>query len=165
MEDIRKEGPAMPLAPRPEPPILAPVLMMVFWMLLGGASGIKIMQGLWRLLGFGAGEVGVAVPVGGAVGAVCGALLGWVRHPRLLVLLMAIFAGSSAGSVAGQLPWGDVGEIGGQAAGGLLGGLAWAAWLYLWERKGAAGAQPSGTGLEALTASGPGRTGPGGRSN
>jgi hypothetical protein len=113
-----------------KPPPLAPVAMVVFWMLLGAAAGINITQRLWDLLGFGGGDVSVAVPVGGVVGAGVGALLGLIDNPRLLVLLMAVFAGSSAGSVAGRLPWGDVGEIVGQAVGALVGAVAWAVWLF-----------------------------------
>jgi hypothetical protein len=105
--------------------------MMAFWMLLGGAAGIKIMQSIWRFLGVGIGEVAIAVPVGVVVGALAGALLGLISNPRMLVLLMAVFAGSAAGAVVGKLPWGEIGEIGGQVAGGLVGGLAWAAWLLV----------------------------------
>jgi len=119
-----------PLSTLPTPPPLAPILMMAFWMLLGGASGIRIMQSLWPFLGFGGGAVSIAVPVGGVVGALGGALLGLISNPRLLVLLMAVFAGSAAGAVAGKVPWGDVGEIVGQVVGGLVGGVAWAAWLF-----------------------------------
>jgi hypothetical protein len=119
----------------PIPPPLAPVLMMAFWMLLGGAAGIKVAQGLWRLVGFQVGGVAVAVPVGGAAGAVAGALLGLVTKPRLLVLLMAVFAGSAAGAVAGQVPWGQVGELAGQFAGGIVGAAAWATWLWFERRK------------------------------
>ena len=89
-----------------------PILMMVFWMLLGGAAGIKIMQTVWRFLGVEVGELTIAVPVGGVVGALAGALLGLINNPRLLVLLMAVFAGASAGGVAGQLP----GAISGKSA-------------------------------------------------
>ena len=64
-----------------------------------------------------------------------GALLGLIKNPRWLVLLMAIFAGASAGGVAGQLPWGDVGQIGGQVGGGLVGGIAWAIWLLIGRSK------------------------------
>jgi hypothetical protein len=119
----------------PIAPALAPVLMMVFWMLLGGAAGIKIMQGIWPFLGFDGGGVAIAIPVGGVSGALAGALLGLIRNPRWLVLLMAVFAGSSAGAVAGKVSWGAIGEIGGQVAGGVVGGLAWAAWLFLERRK------------------------------
>ncbi len=117
--------------PSPGLPPLAPVLMMVFWMLLGGAAGIKTMQSIWHLLGVDVGAVAIAVPVGGVVGALVGALLGLISNPRMLVLLMAVFAGSAAGAVAGKLPWGEIGEIGGQLAGALVGGLAWAAWLVV----------------------------------
>jgi len=117
-------------------PPLAPVAMVVFWMLLGGAAGINITQRLWHLLGFGDGDVSIAVPVGGSAGALAGALLGLIDNPRLLVLLMAVFAGASAGAVAGRLPWGDVGEIVGQVAGALVGGVAWAIWLFLGRGKG-----------------------------
>ena len=87
--------------------------MMAFWMLLGAAAGIKTMQSIWHLFGVAAGDVAIAVPVGGVVGAVAGAFLGLISNPRLLVLLMAVFAGSAAGAIAGRLPWGDIGEIGG----------------------------------------------------
>jgi len=69
--------------------------------------------------------------IGIVVGALVGALLGLISNPRLLVLLMAVFAGSTAGAVAGRLRWGDIGEIGGQVAGGLVGGIAWAVWLFV----------------------------------
>jgi hypothetical protein len=105
--------------------------MMVFWMLLGGAAGTKIMQSIWRLLGVEVGQVTIAVPIGGALGALIGALLGLITNPRWLVLLMAVFAGSAAGGVAAAIPWGDIGEIAGQVAGGLVGGIAWAIWLIL----------------------------------
>jgi hypothetical protein len=109
--------------------------MMAFWMLLGGAAGIKLAQRVWQLLGWGAGEVSVAVPVGGGVGALAGALLGLISNPRLLVLLMAVFAGASAGAVAGKLAWGAVGEIGGQVGGAIVGGIAWAVWLFVGGRE------------------------------
>jgi hypothetical protein len=125
-------------ANRASPPLppLAPVLMMVFWMLLGGAAGIKIMESIWHLLGIQVGSVAIVVPVGGGVGALAGALLGLISNPRTLVLLMAVFAGSAAGAVAGKLPWGDIGELGGQVAGGLVGGMAWATWLFIGRRVG-----------------------------
>jgi len=135
MEDTGQAVPDGAGSTSPIPPVLAPILMMVFWMLLGGAAGIKIMQSIWRLLGVGVGEFTIAVPVGGAVGALAGALLGLINNPRLLVLLMAVFAGASAGGVAGQLAWGDAGGIGGQLAGSLVGGIAWALWLYFLRRK------------------------------
>jgi hypothetical protein len=113
---------------------VAPVAMTVFWMLLGGAAGINVTQGLWHLLGWG-GDVAVAVPVGAAAGAAVGALLGLIRDPLLLVLLMAVFAGSSAGAVAGRLAWGAVGEVAGQVTGGLLGVAAWFAWRVNERRK------------------------------
>jgi hypothetical protein len=114
-----------PLAP------LAPALMMAFWMLLGAAAGIKFAQSLWQLLGWGDWAVSVAVPVGGGAGALAGALLGLITHPRLLVLLMAVFAGTSAGGVAGKVAWGEIGELGGQVVGGSVGALAWATWLFV----------------------------------
>jgi hypothetical protein len=130
MKTMQEEVPEKPRSSPPIYPALAPVLMMAFWMLLGSAAGIKAMQGIWRFLGLGVGEVAIAVPVGGAVGALVGALLGLIRDPHSLVLLMAMFAGASAGGVAGMVPWGNAGEIGGQVAGGLIGGIAWAAWMY-----------------------------------
>ena len=114
---------------------VAPALMMGFWMLLGGAAGIKLSQSLWQLFGWGEGEVSVAVPVGGVVGVVIGAGLGRIRNPRQLVLLMAVFAGSAAGGVAGKVTWGEIGEIGGQVVGGFIGGLAWATWLLVGRSK------------------------------
>ncbi len=131
MADVKQEvrGSGPPTSPAPPP--LAPVLMMAFWALLGAAAGVKLTQSVWQFLDWGAGEVSVAVPVGAVAGAVVGALLGLITRPRLLVLLMAVFAGASAGAVAGQLPWGDVGRVGGQVAGGLVGAAAWATWLFL----------------------------------
>ncbi len=135
MQDRKQETPGLRV-PRPRiPPPLAPLLMMTFWMLLGGAAWIKLAQSVWHLLDWGAGEVSIAVPVGGLVGALAGALLGLISNPRLLVLLMAVFAGASAGAVAGQLLWGEIGEIGGQIGGGLMGGMAWAVWLFVGSRK------------------------------
>ncbi len=128
--------PAPPGPTSPIPPPLAPILMMAFWMLLGGAAGIKLAQSLWQLLDWGNGEVSIAVPAGGLLGGLAGALLGLISNPRLLVLLMAVFAGSAAGAVAGRLPWGAVGEVGGQVAGGLVGGMAWAVWLLVEGKKG-----------------------------
>ena len=130
MENIQQQVPDAPEKTSPMAPVLAPVLMMVFWMLLGGAAGIKIMQSIWHLLDIETGDVAIAVPVGGVLGALAGGLLGLISNPRVLVLLMAVFAGSAAGAVAGKIPWGDVGEIGGQVGGGLVGGIAWAAWLF-----------------------------------
>lgn len=131
MNNAEQGAPAGPGPTGPIPPPLAPVMMMIFWMLLGGAAGIKLAQSLWLLLGWESGDVSVAVPAGGVVGAVVGALLGLISNPRLLVLLMAAFAGASAGAVAGKLVWGEVGEIGGQVGGGLVGGMAWAVWLFV----------------------------------
>jgi hypothetical protein len=135
VEDTHQAVPDATMSTTPIPPVLAPILMMVFWMLLGGAAGIKIMEGIWRFFGVGFGEFAIAVPVGGAVGALGGALLGLIRNPRFLVLLMAVYAGAAAGAVAGQLPWGDVGQIVGQVAGGLVGGIAWAIWLLMDHKK------------------------------
>jgi hypothetical protein len=130
MEARRPDAPHHAHAPA------APVLLMMgFWMLLGGAAGINVTQTAWRILGWRVGEVAIAVPVGGTVGAAVGALLGLINNPRLLVLLMAVFAGSAAGAVAGKVPWGDVGEMAGQAIGGATGGLAWAVWLRVDRRK------------------------------
>lgn len=111
MTDARQDGQG---TTPPSPPPLAPLLMTAFWALLGGAAGVKLTQSVWQFLGWTDGEVSVAVPVGGAAGAICGALLGLITSPRLLMLLMAVFAGSSAGAVAGQLPWG--GTSGGSVA-------------------------------------------------
>lgn len=134
-EDSNQEGPeARRPMPSAMPAPLAPLLMMAFWMLLGGAAGIKLAQSVWQFLGWLSGSVSIAVPAGAVMGALVGALLGLITQPRLLVLLMAVFAGASAGAVAGRLPWGGVGEVGGQVAGGVVGGMAWAVWLWV-ERK------------------------------
>lgn len=119
------------LARAPVSPVLAPVLMIVFWMLLGASGGIRLMEGIWRFIDLQVGELSIVVPVGGVVGAVAGGLLGLVSNPRLQVLLMAMFAGAAAGAVAGKLPWGNIGEIGGQIAGGLVGGAAWGTWMLI----------------------------------
>ena len=135
MQNTKQEGLEKLTQTSAIPPPLAPILMMAFWMLLGGAAGIKFAQSLWQLLGWGAGDVSTAVPVGGVIGALAGALLGLISNPRLLVLLMAVFAGASAGAVAGKLPWGEFGELGGQVSGGLVGGIAWAVWLFVASKK------------------------------
>ena len=49
---------------------------------------------------------------------------------------MAVFAGSSAGAVTGQLAWGEVGLVGGQVAGGPVGAAAWASWLFFGRGRG-----------------------------
>jgi len=131
MKDKQNVIPEAVHAPAPIPPVLAPVLMMAFWMLLGAAAGIKVVQSIWHFLDFGGGDVAIAIPVGSVVGAVGGALLGLIRNPRHLVLLMAIYAGSAAGAVAGKVRWGEFGEVGGQIAGGVIGGIAWATWLFI----------------------------------
>ena len=60
MEDTQQGIPDAARSPAPIPPVLAPVLMMTFWAILGGAAGIKIVQGIWPFLGFGGGEVAIA---------------------------------------------------------------------------------------------------------
>ncbi len=128
MSEPERAGPGLP-------PPLAPLLMVLFWMLLGAASGINVAQGLWRLVGFAVGDVSIAVPIGGVIGAMVGGALGLITNPRVLVLLMAMFAGAAAGAVAGKVPWGAVGEIGGQLVGAVTGAAAWATWLYLQPRQ------------------------------
>ena len=49
MEVVGAPGPRPAMPASPIPPVLAPTLMIVFWMLLGGAAGIKIMESIWRL--------------------------------------------------------------------------------------------------------------------
>src|SRR5579864_2634077 len=95
MEDTKQEGPETARPTPAIPPPLAPILMMAFWMLLGGAAGIKLAQSMRQLLGWGSGNVSIAVPVGGVIEALAGALLGLISNPRLLVLLMAVFAGAT----------------------------------------------------------------------
>jgi hypothetical protein len=143
MDNTHQEAEGMPFATPPTLPQLAPVLLMTaFWMLLGAASGVRVAQSIWQLLGWDAGDVSVAVPVGGVAGAAVAAALGQISNPRMLVLLMAVFAGAAAGGVAGKIPWGEIGEIGGQVAGGLVGGIAWAAWLFFGQTKERTRAQP-----------------------
>jgi hypothetical protein len=110
--------------------------MLLFWMLLGGAAGVNVAQAIWRLLGWHTGNVAAAVPIGATAGAVAGALLALISRPSLLVLLMALFSGAAAGSVVGRLTWEGSGEIAGQSAGCLLGGVTWATWLYIERRQG-----------------------------
>lgn len=131
MEKAKQESGDTPSATQPARLPLAPLMMMAFWMLLGGAAGIRAAQSIWRFLGVDAGEVAIAVPLGGGVGALAGALLGLISNPRMLVLLMAVFAGSAAGAVAGKVPWGEIGEICGQVSGALVGGIAWATWVFI----------------------------------
>lgn len=126
-----KQAAEMPSAGPPRHSPLAPLMMVAFWMLLGGAAGIRIAQSIWHLLGVDVGAVAIAVPLGGTIGAAAGGLLGLISNPRMLVLLMAVFAGSAAGAVAGKVPWGEIGEVGGQIAGGVVGGIAWATWLMI----------------------------------
>ena len=66
-----------------------------------------------------------AASPGGAVG-LCGLRAGQ---------LMPVFAGSAAGTMPGRVPWGEVGEVRGQVAVGLVGGNTWAGWLFLGRRK------------------------------
>ena len=115
-------------------PPVAPVLLAVFWLLIGAAAGIKLTQGLWSALVLDVGRMSVAVPVGAAVGALVAVLVSWVTNPRALVLLMGVFAGASAGGVTGGLVWGGTGEAIGQAAGGVVGGLTWSVWLFFHRR-------------------------------
>jgi hypothetical protein len=81
MEDTKQEGPETAGPTAAIPPPLAPILMMTFWMLLGGSAGIKLAQSLWHLLGWGPEDVSIAVPAGGVVGAFAGALLGLISNP------------------------------------------------------------------------------------
>ena len=69
MEHAGHEVADPPSPPSLLPPVLAPILMMVFWMLLGGAVGIKMMEGIWRIRGVEVGRLTIAVSVGGTVGA------------------------------------------------------------------------------------------------
>jgi stearoyl-CoA desaturase (delta-9 desaturase) len=140
-------APDAPSADVPAPP-LAPLLMLAFWVLVGAAAGINLMQAVWRMFGWEVGEVSIAVPVGGGIGALLGALLGLVRDPRVLVLLLAVYAAASAGSVAGRLPWGAVGEVAGAAIGGGVGAVAWATWLFAGRGTAAPTAGPAAVGDE-----------------
>ena len=108
MENTTHEVSNLSAPPLPLPPGLAPVLMVVFWMLLGGFSRIKVMESIWRFPR--RTESGICHRGTGrrrGVGALlAGALLGLIKDPRLLVLLMAVFAGRlRRWGCAGQLPW------------------------------------------------------------
>jgi hypothetical protein len=59
-----------------------------------------------------------------------------------MVLLMAVYAGAAAGAVAEKIPWGEIGEIAGQGAGGLVGGITWAGWLFFGQSTGPASIGP-----------------------
>jgi hypothetical protein len=129
MNDTRQE---VLLARRSAAPELAPLarrLLMVFWMVLGAATGIKIVLVLWHLFTFDVGELTIAVPVGGVVGGRIGICIGSVGRPRWLVLLMAVLAGSLVGAVAGNLSWTEIGEISGYVIGGVVGAIIWVAWV------------------------------------
>jgi hypothetical protein len=129
MVERERSGDQVPVPASPPVAPLAPVLMVGFGMLLGDGSDIRVAHRFLQVLGLEGGRVSIAVLVGGSIGAVGGGLLGLVTNPRLLVLLMRVFAGSAVGAVAGQVAWGGIGQIGGQVAGGLVGGMAWAVWL------------------------------------
>lgn len=138
MTETGQKAPSTPRSTLSIPSPVAPLLMMTFWMLVGGAAGIRLAQSLWQFLGWDTGSVSIAVPVGGIIGAGLGALLGLITNPRALLLLMAASAGASAGAVVGKVPWGEIGEISGQALRALLGGTVRGIWLLFFEcRKGA----------------------------
>ena len=59
-----------------------------------------------------------------------------VESGRDRMLLWWIVLGTVPGAIAGKLAWGEIGEIGGQVAGGMVGGVAWATWLFLGRGKG-----------------------------
>jgi hypothetical protein len=69
MEDTRQDVLVALRSTPPVPPVLATMLMMAIWMLLGGAAGIKVIQSIWRFLAFDVGAVSIAVPIGGVVGS------------------------------------------------------------------------------------------------
>jgi hypothetical protein len=104
MKDTLPEVPDAATPNSPIPPVLAPKLLMVFWMLLGGAAGIKITESIWRFRGTESGELTLAVSVGRVVGALAGALLGLIQNPHVLVLLMAVFAGASPVGLPANFP-------------------------------------------------------------
>lgn len=117
-------------------PLPAPRIMILFGLLLGAVAGTNFAQFLWRFLGWEVGAISIAVPVGGGIGAACGALVGWVTRPATLVLLGAVFAGWAVGATAGRIAWGSIGEMGGQFTGALAGLAVWACWLFAARRKG-----------------------------
>jgi hypothetical protein len=65
MEDSGQKAAIEPLSSLATPLLSERVLMTAFWMLLGGAAGIKVMQNIWHLLGVDVGVVTIAVPVRG----------------------------------------------------------------------------------------------------
>jgi hypothetical protein len=119
----------LPPVPLPLLP-MAPRLMLVFWMLLGAVAGITLLQGVWRMAGLRAGAFAIALPIGAVAGAVGGALVGQITRPHLLVLVMALLAGWSVGSLGGGLAWAETGQIADGLTGAFVGGLTWAVWLF-----------------------------------
>ncbi len=138
MSDTRQEAPIAPpsASPKPAPPAFR--LLMVLWMLLGAATGIKFMLVICGLFHLGVWELAIAVPVGGLVGARIGVRIGSVASPRWLVLLMVVLAGSALGAVAANLSWMEIGEISDYVIGGTVGAvlwIAWIGWLFIGRRK------------------------------
>ena len=104
-------------------------LLMVLWMVLGAATGIKFMLVACRLLQADDWGLAIAVPAGGLVGARIGVRIGSIGSPRWLVLLMVVLAGSALGAVAANLSWTEVGEISDYVIGGVVGAVLWIAWI------------------------------------
>jgi len=117
----------------PSPPSLpvAPRLMLLFGVLLGGVAGINFVQFLWKMLGWTVGHYSIALPVGAVLGACGGALAGRVSDPRVLVLFAGLFAGWATGGTAGKQAWGDVGALAGQFIGAAAGVVVWLAWFLV----------------------------------
>jgi hypothetical protein len=121
----------VPIAPPPASPKAAREyrLLMVLWMLLGAATGIKFVLVIGRLLNSTVWQLAIAVPLGGLVGARIGVRIGAVASPRWLVLLMVVLAGAAVGAVAATLSWTEVGEISDYVIGGAVGAILWIGWI------------------------------------
>ncbi len=122
----QSSGPSLPVAPR---------LMLIFGVLLGGVAGINFVQFLWKMFGWTVGRYSIALPVGAVLGACGGALAAKISDPCVLVLFAGLFAGWATGNTAGKQAWGDVGALAGQFIGAAVGVLAWLAWFRVHRAK------------------------------
>lgn len=104
-------------------------LLMVLWMLLGAATGIKFTLVIGHLFHLSVWQLAVAAPMGGLLGARIGVRIGAVASPRWLVLLMVVLAGAAVGAIASTLSWTEVGEISAYVIGGAVGAILWIGWI------------------------------------
>src|SRR4051794_16856964 len=57
----------------------------------GTVTNSNLAQLVWRFFEWEVGAVSIAIPLGGSIGLVLGAVVGWITRPALLVLLSAVF--------------------------------------------------------------------------